>query len=276
MTGAMSEDHRAALCRLIHDRSGMRLSPKEQDRLAPRLAPRLRELDIQDFDTYLAYLTTGPHQVEEFEHLLRKSGLCETGFFDGAPQLCALEQRILPELLEARSARKALRIWSAGCASGQEPYSIAMTLRRLPRLFSEWQVDLLATDISGAMLDEAADGMYDDDAMRCVPDADRDAHFKPHHPGWVIDPEIASLVSFERHDLRDVPGARRYGQWDVIFCRNVLARFDPQVRQSVLDALCAQLADDGVLFIGSAEDLEADAPLQRADADPFYRKKPRN
>jgi len=261
---------------IIYDRSGIHFPDNKKYVLESRLGRRLQELDIPDYDTYIAFLTMGPYQSDEFQEMFNRITINETSFFRNEPQLDAFERKILPELIEARQQSKRLRIWSAACSSGEEPYTLAIMLHRtLGVRLADWRIEILGTDISEKALNVAIDGKYSDYAMRSTPELVRRRFFTKDGPTWVIDPEVQSLVNFELHNLRDTLAAKRHGTWDVIFCRNVMIYFDQDMRKRVVNMFSSQLAQDGVLFIGHSESLRGlDASFESIDiAQAFcYRK----
>jgi len=253
---AMSDDQFRKLRTIIHDRSGIWFPDAKKYILESRLGQRLRELSIEDFDQYAMLLDVGPYQKDEFQAMFNRITINETSFFRNEPQLDVFETRVLPELLEARAARKRLRVWSAACSSGEEPLTLAIQIHRtLGSRLRDWTVEILGTDISERMLEVAASGVYPDYALRSTPSLIKNRYFTRTDGGWRIDPDVHRLVSFETHNLRDRLAAKRHGVWDVIFCRNVMIYFDDQMKREVAQTFADQLARDGVLFIGHSESI---------------------
>jgi len=180
----------------------------------------------------------------------------ETSFFRNEPQLQTFEERILPELLEARKATKTLRIWSAACSSGEEPYTLAIQVyRSLGVRLSDWRIDILGTDISEKVLDIARSGRYHNYAVRSTPSSIVSKYFKEDKNFYQLNPEIMSMVSFEKLNLKDVYAGRRFGTFDLIMCRNVMIYFDDAMKTNVVKMFHNQLANDGKLYIGHSESL---------------------
>ena len=252
----MTDDQFRTLRSIIHDRSGIWFPDAKKYILESRLGQRLRELGIDDFDQYAMLLDVGPYQQDEFQAMFNRITINETSFFRNDAQLDVFETRILPELLEARAARKRLRVWSAACSSGEEPLTLAIQIHRtLGSRLRDWTVEILGTDISERMLETAASGVYPDYAMRATPRLVKARYFTQTDGGWRIDPEVHRMVDFEVHNLRDRLAARRHGLWDVIFCRNVMIYFDEQMKREVTQMFAEQLAADGALFIGHSESI---------------------
>jgi hypothetical protein len=147
-------------------------------------------------------------------------------------------------------------MWSAACSSGEEPYTLAIQIHRtLGMRAMDWRVEILGSDISENILNSAQAGRYADYAMRTTPALVKGRYFKQEGNEWVIDPTVKSMVSFQLHNLKDRLAAKRFGKFDVIFCRNVMIYFDEQMREQVVNTFADSLADDGVLFIGHSETL---------------------
>jgi chemotaxis protein methyltransferase CheR len=166
------------------------------------------------------------------------------------------EKQVLPELLDRRSSTKRLRIWSAACSTGEEPFTLAIQVHRtLGVRLPDWRVEILGTDISERALNVAATGVYTPYAMRSTPELVKRRYFKEDRAAFVLSDEIRSMVNFELHNLKDRLAAKRHGTWDVIFCRNVMIYFDDAMKRQAVDMFADQLADDGTLFIGHSENI---------------------
>ncbi len=250
----MSNEQFTRLAQIIYDRSGIHFPEPKKYILESRLSHRLQELEITDFDQYIAYLTMGPYQMDEFQEMFNRITINETSFFRNEAQLNVFEQQILPEILEARASTKRLRIWSAACSTGEEPFTIAMLLHRtLGIRLSDWHIEILGTDISEKALNVANSGTYTSYALRSTPQLMKSKYFTESGREFQLSETIRSMVNFERHNLKDRLAAKRHGVWDVIFCRNVLIYFDDEMKKGVVSMFNNQLADDGTLFIGHSE-----------------------
>jgi len=261
---AMKENQFQRLAKIIYDRAGIHFPASKKYVLESRLGRRLSELEIDDYDQYIAFLTMGPYQSDEFQEMFNRITINETSFFRNEPQLLVFETKILPGLLEARKNIKRLRIWSAACSTGEEPFTLAMMLNRtLGVRLSDWRIEILGTDISEKALNTAAKAEYTDYSLRSTPELIRRRYFAKSGQNWVIDPQIRSMVTFEVHNLKDRLAAKRHGIWDVIFCRNVMIYFDDAMKQIVVRTFAEQLAGDGALFIGHSENLRGlDVPFE--------------
>jgi chemotaxis protein methyltransferase CheR len=181
----------------------------------------------------------------------------ETLFFRDESPFEALKHKALPEIIDAKSRTpyaKRLRFWSAACSSGQEPYSIGIALSEMLDDIDDWDIQILATDISPSALESASKGIYSDFEMsRGVSPAIRDKYFRKVPQGWRICDEVRSLVSFQSRNL--LQPFHALGSFDVIFCRNVAIYFDVPVKQDLFERLAGVLAAHGVLIVGSSENL---------------------
>ncbi|MGP1271770.1 MAG: CheR family methyltransferase [Phycisphaerales bacterium] len=243
---------------IIYERSGIHFPENKKYVLESRLGHRLGELEIEDFDQYIAFLTMGPYQADEFQEMFNRITINETSFFRNEPQLDVFEKTVLPEMLEKRGSTKRLRLWSAACSSGEEPYTMAIQLHRsLGIRLADWRTEILGTDISEKCLTIAAAGRYSSYALRSTPELVRQRYFKQDGMFFDLDPTVRSMVNFEKHNLKDRFAAKRHGRWDVIFCRNVMIYFDDDMKKQVVQMFYDQLADDGYLFIGHSESLRS-------------------
>lgn len=250
----MSAEQFNRLSQIIYDRSGIHFPEPKKYILESRLSHRLHELEMTEFDQYIAYLTMGPYQMDEFQEMFNRITINETSFFRNDAQLAVFERQILPELLEARASTKRLRLWSAACSTGEEPFTLAMLLHRtLGVRLSDWHIEILGTDISEKALQVAQSGTYNNYAVRTTPSLIKDRYFKEDGRNFVLSDDIRQMVNFERHNLKDSLAAKRHGTWDVIFCRNVLIYFDDMMKKGVVSMFSNQLAEDGTLFIGHSE-----------------------
>ncbi|HYD00091.1 MAG TPA: CheR family methyltransferase, partial [Phycisphaerales bacterium] len=184
-------------------------------------------------------------------------------FFRDAEQLAYLRNTAFSQLIEARRRQRSLRIWSAACSTGEEPYTLAILLHQtLGERLPDWRIEILGTDVSARALAAAEQARYTDDAIRAVDPVVRVRYFRQDGPFWTIDPLVRSLVSFDIHNLKDRLGAKRYGAWDAIVCRNALIYFDDAMRARVAAMFADQLSPGGWLAVGASESLESlDIPL---------------
>ncbi|MCC6969186.1 MAG: protein-glutamate O-methyltransferase CheR [Phycisphaerales bacterium] len=252
------------LRKIIYERSGIHFPDGKKYVLESRLGHRLAELEMENFTQYIQFLSMGPYMADEFQEMFNRITINETSFFRNEPQLDIFEKTVLPEILEARQSTRRLRVWSAACSTGEEPYTLAILIQRsLGIRINDWRIEILGTDISEKALEVAESAKYTEYAMRSTPPIIRQRFFKNEGPYSFLNDATRSMVTFEKHNLRDRLGAKRHGVWDVIFCRNVMIYFDDAMKKQVLNMFADQLADDGYLFIGHSETIRSgEAPFQ--------------
>ena len=239
------------LCGIVKSRSGLTLSPDKAYLVENRLMAVARKWGMNDIDGLAASVRGGPNE-ELLREITEAMTTNETLFVRDQVQFEQLEKVVLPRLMETRKESRRIRIWSAACSSGQEPYSIAMVLKGMGNILDNWRVEIVATDISRAMLDKARTGLYTQfEVQRGLPIAMLMKHFRQAGDKWEIDPAIRSMVEYEEFNLLNDP--RSLGQFDVVFCRNVLIYLDPPTKTRVLDSVWNLMPADGVLYMGGAE-----------------------
>lgn len=252
--------------RIIHDIAGISLADSKRELVYSRLVRRLRQRGIQRFEDYLDLIEAGEDQVEirEFTNALTTN---LTSFFREGHHFDFLAKDLLPALIQARgTGNRRIRIWSAGCSTGEEPYSIAMIVREtLPTV--GWDVKILATDLDSNVLATAQRGVYDENRIRDLPDARVRRWFQKGRnaqAGWVrVAPALRDLITFRQLNLMDEWPMR--GPFDFIFCRNVVIYFNKATQKVLFERFADLLVDKGHLFVGHSESLfkvtERFAPL---------------
>ncbi len=206
---------------------------------------------------YGKWILEAPAGEDRFQGLIEHITVGETHFFRDKKFFHILEERILPELIRSRwNSQRNLRIWSAGCATGEEPYSIAILLQKLIPDLSAWQLDLVGTDINREFLRKATEGNYNQWSFRGVPKSAQRAYFHKNGDGFNILPTIKGMVKFFELNLnREIfpclPDIMI--NWNMILCRNVLMYFSPEYQQKVIDKLAMRLAEGGLLIVSPAE-----------------------
>jgi len=176
----------------------------------------------------------------------------ESSFFRDVRPFDQFRDVVIPRLLERRAGTRRLRIWSAACSSGQEPYSLAMILAEMKTALTGWQIEILGTDLSTEILTKAKEGAYSQfEVQRGLPIQFLVKYFTQTGDRWRISPGLKQMVGFRPFNLLDDMTA--LGRFDVVFCRNVLIYFDHPTKTRVLDALSRRLAPDGYLYLGGAE-----------------------
>ncbi len=243
----------------IHEKSGIYFAENKMYVIQNRLARRLAELDIKtvrDYFYHVKYDTTR----KEFNHLIDLITTNETSFFRNEPQLTSFAQEVLPLIIEQKTktpGRKSLRLWSAGCSTGEEPYTLAMLILDTLPSTAGWQIEIIASDISEQVLRVARKGEYHGLTLRNVPPAVLNKHFERAGDNYRVKAAVRSLVQFTQMNLNDERRMSLMRGLDVIFCRNVMIYFSTDVKKQVVKSFYNILNPGGYLFIGHSESLHS-------------------
>lgn len=234
----------------LYNYAGIVLADHKQDMVYNRLVKRLRELRFESFDDYLDLLDNEPAEFTQFINTMTTN---LTSFFREQHHFEFLDQVVLPDI--AQQDIHKLRIWSAGCSFGEEPYSIAMTLLDSAVDLSNWDVRLLATDIDSKVLTSAAQGVYEQDRVELLSQEQLHKWFLKgvgDQGGQVkVRQELQDMITYRYLNL--MGNWPMNGPFDLIFCRNVMIYFDTQAKEKLLDRMADLLKPDGYLFIGHSE-----------------------
>jgi len=238
--------------------SGLHFDRRNIKLLERGLMRRMRAINAKDYGDYYRYLTTYRDSREELKKLLALLTVGETFFFRYLAHFEGLIHQVVPELLERNRREKTLRIWSAGCSTGEEPYSIAMVLQEHFPQLSEWQVSILATDINKQSLRKARQGIFGARALRVTDPFYRDRYFRPVGSEFQLDERIRKMVRFSYLNLQ----TGRYPNeengttdLDILFCRNVLIYFGLPTTRMIIEKFTKCLQPMGFFFLGHAETL---------------------
>lgn len=236
---------------LLRARTGQSLESGRMWRIPGALTGIFRQYKIANVD-HLVCLLAEPDSEGLARDVVEALLNNETYFFRDKAIFDLIESHVLPGLYERRGAQKRLRIWSAGCSSGQELYSIAMVLREQRRKWEGWSVQLVGTDISQRIVHQARQGVFSQfEVQRGLTVAQMLEHFQQAPSGWQICPELRAMTDFRHHNLLD--SLPREAPFDLVLCRNVLLYFDPRTRAQVFDKLRGGVAADGYLMLGAGE-----------------------
>ncbi|HMA15579.1 MAG: CheR family methyltransferase [Bacteroidota bacterium] len=239
------------IAQLLYQRSGLVITQEKAYLLESRLNPVARKWDLDGIDQLIAALRSKKDErlaVDVTEAMTTN----ESFFFRDVRPFEQFKEIVLPHLLEARAARKQIRIWSAACSSGQEPYTLAMMLKDEAARLAGWRVEIVATDLSNEILKKAKDGLYSQfEVQRGLPITLLMKYFAQEGEKWRISEEIRRMVTYKTFNLLDNPST--LGQFDVVFCRNVLIYFDQATKGQVLGRIAQVMPSDGFLYLGGAE-----------------------
>jgi chemotaxis protein methyltransferase CheR len=220
---------------------------------------RMKQLGVRTPREYWDLLTASASRDAELRQLLNELTIGETCLFRSPPQLDALRKVILPELVAEKSKQivKRLRIWSAGCSTGEEPYTLAMNmLEESDHLLKGWTVEILATDLNDRSVETAKAGIYGDYALRSTTDYFKRKYFSPvDEKKMQVRPEVKKLITFSRLNLQDNSKMLFMKGMDLVFCCNVLIYFDGPSKSKVIDHFFSNLNFGGYFFLGTSESL---------------------
>jgi len=242
----------------IYQMSGIYQAQEKLYLLAGRCSRRMTELKINTPSEYLQFLTSSANRQTEMRLLLNEITIGETYMFRSPPQLEALRNVILPQFIKSKSAMgfKRLRIWSAGCSTGEEPYTLAMfLLEESQKLLAGWSFEILATDLNDRSIAAAKEGIYGEYALRSTSELLRRKYFKPQGDKLQANDQLKSLIRFDRVNLSDDSKMTFLKGMDLIFCCNVLIYFDIASKRKVVQHFFSNLLPGGYFFLGHAESL---------------------
>jgi len=269
---AFSDDHFRRIRSFVGTHTGITLAESKKDMVYGRLCKRVRNRFGGSFDAFCEALAAG--REDELEFLINAITTNLTAFFREPHHFDYLAKRLVPELLNRNARSKRIRIWSAGCSSGEEPYSIAITLREAIPDLEHWDVRILATDLNAEVLAHAQEGVYGIDRIEGLSDERRKRGFflgKGRNEGRVrVKPELREMIAFKRLNLlHDWP---MRGPFDAIFCRNVMIYFDKQTQARLYTRYADMLAPRGHLFIGHSESIYRTCDRFTAVGQTVYRR----
>lgn len=248
--------------RVVREDAGISLEDGKEYLVEMRLTSLARKLGIGSAKDLISRLRTETKPVIR-RRITEAMTTNESSFFRDAHPFEALKVHLLPELIKKRSAERKISIWCAASSSGQEPYSIAMLIREHFPELATWQVKIIATDISDAVLAQAREGRYSQlEVNRGLPATMLVRHFRPDKSEWVLKDDVRKMVSFQNLNL--ISPLPVLPQFDMVFIRNVLIYFTLATKQEILQKIAKVLRPDGYLFLGSTETtLNLDVPYER-------------
>lgn len=238
------------IAKMLKERSGLVITRDKAYLLESRLTPVARKRGLKGLDDLLAGMrTAGEDLMREVTEAMTTN---ESFFFRDIKPFDQFKAVVLPAVLQSRAAKKSLRIWSAASSSGQEAYSLAMLLKEEGAKLAGWKIEIVGTDISTEMLEKAKAGFYSQfEVQRGLPIQLLVKYFKKNNEMWQIDPAIRAMVQYREYNL--LHDLKPLGQFDVVYCRNVLIYFDQPTKTRVLENISRIMPDDGFLYLGGAE-----------------------
>jgi len=252
----LTEDEFRNFARLIYEESGIFLKDAKITLLSNRLRKRLKALNLDEFAQYYDYITSLKDKTKELEALLDVVSTNETYFFRNERQFEALAKYCFPDIVKKKQ-KKRLRIWSAGCSTGEEPYTMAICVRENMHLFPDWDIQIVATDIAPSVLEFARDGHYSGRRIEKVSAPLLKKYFTQNRDNpevYTVNDNLKNLVAFSYLNLFK---SKFPDDLDIIFCRNVMIYFDRQHQKELVGNFYKVLNPGGYLFIGHSETLHS-------------------
>ena len=238
------------LRKLLKERSGLDLSADKQYLIESRLLPLARKAGLSGIPELVQKLQGGSSAL--ITSVVEAMTTNETFFFRDKVPFDHFRDTIMPDIIKARAGRRSVRIWCAAGSTGQEPYSLAMTLKEMGAALTGWRVEIIATDLSQEVLEKAKAGVYSQfEVQRGLPIQMLMKYFKQTGETWQVNPELRAMIQHRQLNL--LQDFSHLGTFDVIFCRNVLIYFDQETKINIFNRLARQIEPDGFLVLGAAE-----------------------
>lgn len=254
----VSDEEFTQLRDFIYEQCGIFIAETRKYLVENRLTNRIKELNLKNFGEYYYFLRFDPGRRAEMPKLYEVITTNETSFYRNPPQLKVFQEKVLTETLDKlrRAGTKKLRIWSAGCSTGEEPYTLAMILHEVLRNeIDTWDIKITANDLSEAVLAAARKGEYSEYALRTTPPEIIERYFIKDGPAYNVDPRLKKLISFGPTNLSDRNLLKRVERSQIVFCRNVIIYFDDDMKRQVIESFYDNLLPGGCLLIGHSESL---------------------
>jgi len=255
MTGAMAQETFYRLRDMIYGKSGLEFPESKKYLLEGRLKQRLTDTHCRTYEEYFHYVRFDPNRDKELIELFNCVTTNETYFFRDSTQIDCFRQMILPHVIKGREKIRKLRIWSAGCSSGEEPFTLAMVMAEEFPSLAGWDIEILGTDLSERVLELARRGVYGPYSVRNVPPAYLRKYFSSSEGLYTVRSVLRNMVKFSSVNLFDSLRLRSFRDCDAIFCRNVLIYFDQEAKRKIVTHFYDALLDSGLLVIGFSESL---------------------
>lgn len=264
------------LSHFIYNEYGIKMPKVKITMLQSRLQKRLRALDMTSFKEYVEYVFSKKGQMEEVMHMIDVVSTNKTDFFREPVHFEFLSDNIMPALMIPSTRYLKLKVWSAGCSSGEEPYTIAITLSELKRKYPNLDFEILGTDISSRILQQAANAIYKEERIQIIPNSLKKKYFlksKDQTAKLVrVVPALRKKVRYQRLNFIE-NSYNIHDKYDIIFCRNVLIYFDRETQERVINRLCHHLKPEGYFLLGHSESItNIDVPLIQIKPTIFKRK----
>lgn len=269
----MSDTEFNKLSKFIYEEYGIKMPPAKKTMLQSRLHKRLRDLNMTSFKAYIDHVFSANGQ-EEVIHMMDVVSTNKTDFFREPAHFDFLSQYALPSYIQS-NRNKSLKVWSAGCSSGEEPYTLAIVFSEFTEKYPGFSYSIYATDISTRVLRTAINAVYKEDRVAQVPMSIKRKYMlrskDRQNPTVRIVPKLRRQVNFQRLNLMD-KSYNVYEDFDMVFCRNVLIYFDRDTQEQVINKLCTKLKPNGYFFLGHSESItNMRVPLKQIKPTIFQR-----
>jgi len=239
---------------LIYKKTGIWFESTKRYFVDKRLDERIVELGLANYREYYQLLKFSTEQTE-MQQLINRLTVNETYFFRDFPQLQGFAEDVLLQMVKEKSKvrDKRIRLWSAGCSTGEEPYTLAIILLEMLPNPEEWTIEILASDINTSVLDVSRKGHYNSRSVKDVPLEYLERYFIQRSETYILDIKVRNMVTFKKINLMEEREMKVQINYDLIFCRNVLIYFDAESRLSVLNRFYRSLQSDGYIYLGHSE-----------------------
>jgi len=252
----LTDEEFRLLASFIYDYAGLYFDDASRFLLESRLQNRLKEHHFDSFLKYYHYLLYHQDRVEELKVMIDIVTTNETYFYRERNQLDAFAEEILPELAERNAKKKRLRIWSAGCSTGEEPYTLAILCSESGLFDNTWELDIIGTDISQRVLTTARKAVFSQSSFRATEENKLNRYFSRNEDGkYALDDTIRNMVHFGHLNLMDEKMMGLIRECDVIMCRNVIIYFDKNAKAKAVNSFFRKLVPGGYLLLGHSESL---------------------
>lgn len=250
----LNDDQYKRFVEFIYKNTGIWFEEAKKYFVEKRLLERMEGLGIDSFRDYYFYLKFGTSAVE-LQELYNRLTVNETYFFRDFPQLAGFAEEVLPLIVRCKNLTgdKTFRIWSAGCSTGEEPYTLAIILLEMLPDPASWKIQITATDLNSKVLDAARKGMYGSRSVKDMPPEYLDRYFTQRMDFNLVNLTLKNLIAFNKLNLSDAKAMVEYQGFDVVFCRNVLIYFDANSRQQVMEQFYCSLRSGGYIYLGHSE-----------------------
>lgn len=253
----MTRDEFIMIRDFIHEKCGIFFAENKMYLVKNRLVKRMKELGIQSYKDYFYHVKYDTSQ-KEFTALTSLITTNETSFFRNEPQLLSFSEEVLPMLIKEKEndrGPKRIKIWSAGCSTGEEPYTLAIILKEKIKDIANWQIEIIANDISEPVLQKARTGIYSGITLRNMKPDILNKYFTKQNEDYKVNQDIKSMVKFSYMNLNEPRKITVTSNFDVIFCRNVMIYFSEEVKKQLVRGFFNALRPGGYFYVGHSETL---------------------